>query len=72
MKTKKFTKKLLLNKTTVTNLSNDESKKILGGNNTAEFTSCPEACLCLSDYDCYTNQANCTYIPFTCPVSYFC
>jgi natural product precursor len=56
MKTKKFNKKLGLNKTTISNLSNNQMRAMKGGVQT--------------DYPCVSNPTSCddlTFIPHKCP-----
>jgi hypothetical protein len=49
MKTKKFSKKLMLNKKTIANLGNDELSQVRGGRVTV---TCP--------IECQTNEPRCT------------
>jgi hypothetical protein len=52
MKTKKFSKKLDLNKNTISNLNSLEQSKVKGGYISA---SCPDY-----PFNCATNEHNCT------------
>lgn len=76
MKTKKLTQKLVLNKSTVSNLESHEERAIKGGYlNTAIDETCytwcgvcltRASCIATCDYSCYCNTIN-HYTCVTCP-----
>ena len=66
MKTKKFSKKLVLKKESIANLNANEMKVVQGRGTYETYTGC---CACLSTPDpCYTNtNCSCPTCQDTCP-----